>query len=253
MDVEAHRHPDRELALVVGLVGVELGPGRIADDPQPVGDVEPAVPREREPAARVDPVVLETEVVEGERAADGEQDGVALGGGPVVEVDDIRPVRALAGPCRDRPDAEPDVDAVAPQELLDRLGVAGMLGRHQPAARLDDRHRDAEPDVDLRQLAACRPAAEDEQALRQLASEGRLAVRPDPDAVEAGQRRPARLRPDGHDHVRRLDLVGLGVVADLDAAAADDPGAAAVADRARPPRAAGRATSRPAPRRPAGG
>ena len=47
LDPLAERHPDRDLALVVGLVGVELGPGRIADDPQAVGHLEPAVARER--------------------------------------------------------------------------------------------------------------------------------------------------------------------------------------------------------------
>ena len=65
----AERHPDRELALVVRLVGVQLGAGRVADDPQPVGDAQPPVARERRSAGRVDAVVLETEVLERERRA----------------------------------------------------------------------------------------------------------------------------------------------------------------------------------------
>ena len=64
----------------------------------PSAIAQPAVAREREAAARVDPVVLEPEVVERERPPDGEQDRVALGGRPVVEVDHVRAVRAGAGP-----------------------------------------------------------------------------------------------------------------------------------------------------------
>ena len=85
----------------MGLVGVELGAGRVADDPQPVGDPEPAVPRERRATARVDAVVLEAEVVERERPADGEQDRVALGGRAVVQLDDVGTVRSAAARARE--------------------------------------------------------------------------------------------------------------------------------------------------------
>ena len=47
LDVEAERHPDRHLALVVALVGVELGSGRVADHPQAVGHAQPTVARKR--------------------------------------------------------------------------------------------------------------------------------------------------------------------------------------------------------------
>ena len=76
-----------------------------------------------------------------------------------------------------------------------------MLGRRQSGSRLDDGGRDAEPDVDLGELAAGRPAAEDEQAGRQLAGKRRVAVRPDRDGIDAvdgwslrGRCRPRRRR-----------------------------------------------------------
>ena len=150
----------------------------------------------------------------------------------VVEVDHVGPVAAGAGTGAHGANAEPDIHAVTAQELGDRLGVAGMLGRHQAVAGLDDRDRDAEADVDLRQLAAGRPAAQDDEALRQLAGEGRLAVRPHPDAVEARQGWDLRGRADRDHDLPSVDLVDLGVVADLDMSAARDPGGAPIAGRA---------------------
>ena len=60
---DGERHPDRQLALVVGLVRVELRAGRITDHPQPVGDAQPPIARERRPSGRVDAVVLEPEII----------------------------------------------------------------------------------------------------------------------------------------------------------------------------------------------
>ena len=233
VDLEAHRHPDRELALVVGLVGVELRAGRVADDPQPVRDTQPPVARERPALAGVDPVVLEAEVVEGERPADRQQDRVTLCRRSVVEVDDVGAVGAGTRPRAGRAHAEPQVHPISAEELSNHLGVPGVLGRHQAVAGLDDGRRHLEAGEDLGQLAARRPAAQHEQAGRQLAGERRLAVRPDPDAIEAGQRRHPRLRPDRDENVRRPDLVDLVVVADLDEATAGDAPRAPVADRAR--------------------
>ena len=59
-------------------------------------------------AGRVEAVVLEAEVVEREVAADREQDRVALGGRPVVEVDHVRAIRPGARVRPERPDAEAD-------------------------------------------------------------------------------------------------------------------------------------------------
>ena len=68
--------------------------------------------------------MLETEVLETEIAADGQQDRVALGGRPVVELD-VRPVGPRTGLRALRPHAGADRCAVAPDSLGDRFRVAG--------------------------------------------------------------------------------------------------------------------------------
>ncbi len=87
------------------LMGMELGPGRIPDDPQALGDAQPAIARERGSPRRVDAVVLETKLFERERAPDREEDRVALGGRAVVEVDDVAAAGTDAGMGTDGPDA----------------------------------------------------------------------------------------------------------------------------------------------------
>ena len=74
----AEGHPDREFALVVALVGVEFGAGRVAHDPEAVRDAQSPIAGERRAAGRIDPVVLEADVVDRERASDGQEDGVPL-------------------------------------------------------------------------------------------------------------------------------------------------------------------------------
>ena len=177
--------------------------------------------------------MLEAELVERECPTDRQQDGVALRSRSVVEVDHVRAVGAASRPGRGRPDAEADVDSIAPEQLGDNLRVARMLGRHQPITGLDDRDRDAESNVDLGELAAGRATAEDDEAPRQLAGERRLSVRPRPDRVEPGQRRDLGRRSDRDHHLPPGDLVGPVVVADLDPAATDDARGPAVAHRAR--------------------
>lgn len=76
--------------------------------------------------------MLETQPGQGELAAHGEQDRVPLDRRAVVEVDDMRVVGPLAGPCVDRPHAGPHVDAVPLQPEPDRLGAARMLGGGEP-------------------------------------------------------------------------------------------------------------------------
>ena len=195
----AERHPDGQLALVVALVRVELRAGRVADHPQSVGDAQPPVARERRPSAGVDAVVLEPEVVDREGAPDRQQDGVALGRRSVVELDHVGAIPAGAGTSANGANTGPHDHAVPLQRGPDRLGVARMVGRRQAWPRLDDRRRHAEPGVDLGELAAGRPAAEDEQASWQLAGERRLAVGPggdvgDPFDAAAGANRTRRPR-----------------------------------------------------------
>ena len=204
----AERHADRDLALVVRLVGVQLRSRRVADDPQAVGQPQPPVARERRPPGRVDAVVLEPQVVERERAPDREQDDMALGGRAVVEVDDVGAVLARRGPRSERPDAGPDRHAVGLERGAQDLGIARVVGRREARPGLDDRRRDAETGIDLGQLAAGRAATEDDQAARQLAGQRRLLVGPGDDLVEPLDGRPLGDRADGDDDVRAGQLVG---------------------------------------------
>ena len=102
-DVVPECHPDRHLALVVGLVRVELRTGRVADHPEAVREPEPPVARERRPTAGSHAVRFEAEVVEVQVAPDREQDGVARGGRAVREIDEVGAVRPGVRPSRGRP------------------------------------------------------------------------------------------------------------------------------------------------------
>jgi hypothetical protein len=80
----------------VPLVRVQLGPSRIADHPESVGDAQPAVARVGDPRRAIEPVLLEAEPGEREGPADGEQDRVTLRRRAVVELDDMGARTALA-------------------------------------------------------------------------------------------------------------------------------------------------------------
>ena len=153
-------------------------------------------------------------------------------GRPVVQVDHVpavgprtraRPHRSCAGTHR---------DAVALEREPDRHGIAGVLGGHEPRAGLADRHRDAEPRVDLRELAAGRAAAQDDEALRQLARQRRFLVGPGMRVRQALERRDPGARSDRDHDVPPGDLVLGAVVGDRDDAARRDPGRPAIADGA---------------------
>ena len=179
---------------------------------------------------------------------------MALGGRAVGEVDHVRAVRAGAGPCRDvaRTPSRTSTPSLA-QRLADHRGVARVVGRREPVARLDDRHRHAEPRVGLGELAAGRAAAEDER--------GSSAAR-------------GRASPRGSSRRRSASSPGIGGTFDDRADRDDDVRGRRVdasrrragprptprsGDRGRrrdrrprpPPRAPRRARRRPAPRRPA--
>ena len=105
LDPLATSHSDGELTLVVGLMGVELGTGRVAGDPEAVGHAQSPI---ADQVGRCEPDALEADVVEREGPSDGQQRLVTLGARPVIEVDNVGAVAAGAVPCSLRPDAEPD-------------------------------------------------------------------------------------------------------------------------------------------------
>ena len=86
-----------------------------------------------------------------------------------------------------RPSA--DLDAVLLERRVDERRRLGVHAGQEPLGVLDERHLRPHAREELRQLAADRPAAEDEQRARHLRRLGRLAVRP---VVEALDRRPGR-------------------------------------------------------------
>ena len=176
-DVEAHRHPDRDLALVVALVGVQLRPGRIADHPQPVGD-RAADRRAGTRSGRSCPA----------RSARGRGRRAGTPARPRAGSRGPRRSSHRRGrsrprrPSRRRPRA-PTAPDPEPDRRRRRGGAAGrptsavarVLGRHQAVAGLDDRRRDPEPGVDLGELAAGRTAAEDDAG--SAAARGRVSPR----------------------------------------------------------------------------
>ncbi len=69
----------------------------------------------------------------------------------------------------DRPRLQPHVDPVRGQGLGDQGAGVGLLLEQQPVGELDDRHLRSQPREGLSELAADGPAAEHDQAARQLA------------------------------------------------------------------------------------
>ena len=183
---------------------------------------------------RVDAVVLEPEVVDRERATDGEQDRMALGGRAVVEVDDVR----AAGPGRRRAPAAARTPSrtVTPSALErrpDGLGVArdgrsaraaGRTGRSSSARRTGRRPGRARSRSGRRRGRAGSPAARGRGSPRGSSSTGTC--------LEPLERRDLRDRPDGDDDVPCPELVGDAVVGDRHAPAPGDPAVAAIGDGA---------------------
>ena len=103
-----------------------------------------------------------------------------------------RPVgeeRGCSPSTRSARGAEPDVDAVLPQRLLDERGRVRVDTREQPRVALHERHLRADALEELRELAADRAAAEHDEARRHLERLRRLDVRPVVDRVEPLDRR----------------------------------------------------------------
>ncbi len=156
---------------------------------------------------------------------------MSLRGRPVIELHDVRPVSAGAGPCPERADAGAHQDAVRLEGEAEHLGAAWMLGGRQAGAGLHDGHRDAEPGVDLRELTPGRPTAEHQQGSWQLPGERRLAVRPGPGPGEPFDRRELGRRTHCDDDVPRAQLLGCARMGDRHHATARDPALAAPDNR----------------------
>ena len=155
---------------------------------------------------------------------------MALGRRAVVELDQVGAASARTGTRTDGPDPGSHRDPVPLQGGAHRLRIARMIGRREARTGLDDRGRHAEPHVDLGKLAAGRPAAQDDQALRQLPGQRRLPVRPRSGPREPLDRGPLRDGTDGHDDVPGGQRMGDPVVTDRHATATDDRAGPAVDD-----------------------
>ena len=246
LDVLAEGHPDRQLALVVRLVGVQLRPGRVADDPEAVGDPQAAVARVGRPPGRVDAVVLETEIVDRERAPHGQQHRMAGRRGPVVELDDVRPARRgrrrapaapgrRAGPSR-RPARAP---GGPPRSCADDRSAraAGRTGRSSSARRTGRTPGRARSPSARRPGPAGSRAASGRGSPRGSSRAGPCSMPSIGAAFE--------IEPTATTTFAAADLVGDPVMGDRHAPRSGDPGRR----RDRPPRRRPRAPSRARGRR----
>lgn len=211
------------IAFVVGEVGVELGAGGVAGDVDAVRDPEPIVGSETA-VDELDPEGLEPERGEQWSSPDGEENLVALGDRAVGKNEPMRLAERRRGFDPDRPGPEPQLDPVGGKGSGEGGRVVRVVAVVEALLRVDDRDRDAVAGEDLPELDARGAAAQDDEAPRQLAGRGRLAVRPGPDPLETGQVGDGRPASDGDDDVPGLEdrlLAGRG--ANGHPAGADEP------------------------------
>ncbi len=226
----AERHPDRQLALVVALVGVQLRAGRVADDPQPVGDPQPPVARERRPARRVDAVVLEPEVVDRERRGRPR----AGSRGPRRSIPSSRSMTcapSVPAPARAR-SARTPVRTVTPSRSSAARMTSELRGWSVGASRGPDWTIVVGTPNRTYTWASSQPVGpppRTSRLARQLAGERRLAIGPAPGSCR-GRRSAARFdsEPTATTTFVPVELVRGVVMADRDPPAADDRAAAAV-------------------------
>ena len=173
------------------------------------------------------PTVSRPMPVDARAPAGGDEQAVAAQLAAVVELEDV--VVAVA-PRAGRVRAEDELDAVAAQDLAERLAQRRGLAGEQVLGALDERHLAAEAADGLGHLDADRPAAEDEQPARDRLHAGRLAV--GPDAVELAQARDRR--DDRVGAVGEHDVLGgVAHAVDLDRAGARRAGRCRAAGRCR--------------------
>ena len=153
--------------------------------------------------------------------AGGDEQPVAAQLAPVVELEDV--VLAVA-PRGGRVRGQHELDALAAQNLAERLAQRRRLAGEHVLGHVDDHRLAAEPAHGLRHLDADRPAAEDQQAARNGLHRGRLAVGPDAlELAQARDRRHDRIGAVREDHV----VGGVAHAVDLDDARAGEPAGAA--------------------------
>ncbi len=128
----AARHPDRQLALVVALVRVQLRSRWVADEPQSVADPQASVTRQ---LARRQADRLEAEAVERKGPSDRQQRDVTCGRRAIVQLDDVGALGACTGTRSQRPDPQANGHAVALQGSERRVRVPWVVGRAKAARR----------------------------------------------------------------------------------------------------------------------
>ena len=156
-------------------VGQRPDAGDVADGPQPLAGAQAA----RRPgchAGRARCRPSRGRDLDARAAAGGDEQAVAAQLAAVVELEDV--VLSLA-PRGGRPPAEDDLDAVAAQDLAERLAQGRRLSREHVCGALEQHGLAAEPAHRLRQLDPDRAAAYHEQAARDRRHGGRFAVGPD--------------------------------------------------------------------------
>ena len=209
-----------DVALVLADVGQRPGAGHVADRPQALTRAHVLV--HRDPVGvNLDADRLEADPLHTGSPPRRDQEAVAAELGPVVELQDG--VVAVAA-RRDGLDAHVDLDALAAQGLGERLAEGGRVVGEQVVGALHHRHLATQAPHDLAQLQAGRPAAQHDEAPRDLLHARRLPGAPHAgELAQAGDRRDERVGAARDD-----DVVGrVACAVDLDDARSGEAARAA--------------------------
>jgi hypothetical protein len=164
---------------------------------------------------------LQADPLDARAPAGGDQQLVAPQLRTVVE---LQHILVALPPGGGRALAEHQLDPVPAQGLAERLAQRRGLAGHHPVGALDHHRFAAETPHDLRELDACGPAAQHEQAARDRLHARRLPRPPDTlELTQARDRRHDRIRAGGHHDVLR----GVADAVDLDHAGTGQPAGAA--------------------------
>ena len=178
-------------------MGQQPHAGDIADGPQAFPGAQ----------VRVDPDTLRTSLDADRFQAGGDARAPARGDEQVVAAQiaaalDRHDVVFAVAPRGGRVHAQEELDAVAPQDLAERMAQRRGLAGEDVFGSLDQGDLPAEAAHGLGHLGADGSAAENQQAARDGLHAGHLAV--GPDAIELAQARDGRhdrIGAGGHDHM----------------------------------------------------